>query len=128
MSTGNLSIVLALVPFRFRGLDEIGFAFYIFDIFIVVVFALAISYRFLKFRWTLKASFLHPTESLYVAAGLLSLATLVVGAREYGTKMGRHIGANGLDREPWFAEMLRWCFWVYSALALAFTVAIHMTM
>lgn len=122
MSTGNLAVVLLNLPYRFRGLNEIGLAIYILDLVILFLFVVTILYRFIRFPWTLKASMLHPTESLYVAAGLLSLATVVIGGREYGVKMG------GFGDDRWFQNMLRGCFWGYAGASLAFTVAIHMTM
>lgn len=118
MSTGGLAVVLARAPLRFRGLDTIGLVIYVLNLVFFVVNCAAITIRFWHYRWTLKASLLHPTESLFVSAMLLSLATIIIGAQNYGKN----------KEWGWFTAMMRTLFWSYCACALIMTVGLHITM
>ncbi|KAL7928081.1 voltage-dependent anion channel [Trichoderma chlorosporum] len=68
----------------------------------------AITYRFIKTPRGLKTSLLHPTESLFFPAFLLSIAIILANSAIYG------VPASG----PWLPVALRVCFWIYAALAL----------
>lgn len=118
MSTGGLAVVLARVPLRFRGLNTIGLIIYVLNLAFFVINCAAITTRFWHYRWTLKASLWHPTESLFVSAMLLSLATIIIGAQEYGEN----------SEGEWFTVMMRVLFWSYCACALIMTVGLHITM
>jgi tellurite resistance protein TehA-like permease len=120
MSTGGVSVVLANIPFRSQELYALGVMLFILTLVIFIISCICISIRFLRFRHTLKLSMLHPTESLFVAAGLLSIGTIIIASQTHG---GPKLGDT-----TWFAVAMRVCFWVYSSVALVFTVLIHMMM
>ena len=84
MSTGGLEVVVSKIPFRFRGLTEMGTAVFILTLVSLVLNTACIVTRVLHFRHTFKASLLHPSEGLFVSAGLLSIGTIIIGAQEYG--------------------------------------------
>ena len=108
ISTGILGLLFKNTPHRFHGLTAIGKVAFIIAITFFVFSIIAISYRFLKTPTALKASLLHPTESLFFPSFLLSFAILLANAAIYG------IPASG----PWLPVALRVCFWIYAAIAL----------
>jgi tellurite resistance protein TehA-like permease len=120
MSTAGVSVVLANIPFRFRGLDTLGVIMFILALVIFTISCLCIAIRFCRFRHTLRLSLLHPTESLFVAAGLLSIGTLILAIQTHG--------GEPFHAAVWFTAAMRVCFWAYCAVALVFTVLIHMIM
>lgn len=65
-----LIIARSIVPFRFHGLTTIGTIFFLFDILLFVFNIAMVSLRFRLYLETFKASFLHPTESLFVPASV----------------------------------------------------------
>lgn len=119
MSTGGVAIVLSRVPLRFRGLTELGVIVYIFNLLLFALNCLCISLRFWVYKWTLRASILHPTESLFVSCSVLSSATIVIGAQGYGAMAG--FG-------EWFADMMRVLFWMYCGTVMVVTVVLHTVM
>ncbi|KAF4438479.1 hypothetical protein F53441_12780 [Fusarium austroafricanum] len=108
ISTGILGLLFKSTPHRFHGLTTIGKVAFIMAITIFVLSVIAITYRFVKTPKGLKTSLLHPTESLFFPAFLLSFAILMANAAIYG------IPASG----PWLPVALRVCFWIYAAVAL----------
>ena len=65
MSTFGLALVLLRLPLRSRGLDQFGSAVFIAALCMFAGRTTCIATRFLRFRWTLRALLLYPTESLY---------------------------------------------------------------
>ena len=57
------------VPFRFRGLETIGIIFFLFNILLFILNVIFISLRFYTYPETFKASFMHPSERLFMPAG-----------------------------------------------------------
>lgn len=118
MSTGGLAVVLSRIPLRFPGLHTLGVVVYMLNLVLFTANCIGIVVRFSRFPWTLKNSFLHPTESLFVSTILLSVATIIIGAADYGSdKTGQ-----------WLNVLLRVLFWGYCAVALLETVALHIVM
>jgi tellurite resistance protein TehA-like permease len=118
MSTGGVAVVLSKVPFRFHGLYELGVTLFILTLLSFVINTICITIRFLRFRHTFMLSLLHPTESLFLSAGLLSIATIIIGCQSYGLpKTGN-----------WFAGAMLACFWTYCGVTLVWTVALHVLM
>ncbi|KAJ5806856.1 hypothetical protein N7474_010448 [Penicillium riverlandense] len=98
MATGglaNLSNDLS-VPYRFYGLETIGVVNFLLDLALYLfVWGLLLT-RFYYYPYTFKASFLHPTESLFIPASIVSLETIVINISQYGID---HTG-------PWLAETI----------------------
>ncbi|KAI1104766.1 voltage-dependent anion channel [Jackrogersella minutella] len=105
MSTGGLALLLAeqTQGFTFPGLQTIGKIVYIFDLVIFTLVTAAITYRFVKFPGTLKASITHPTEALFLGTSTLSLASIIAGIARYGIP----------ECGPWLITAYRVLFWIY---------------
>lgn len=114
MSTGGLALLLAeqTQGFIFPGLQTIGKVVYIFDLVIFTLTTVAITYRFVKFPGTLKASITHPTEALFLGTSTLSLASIIAGIARYG------IPSCG----PWLVTVYRILFWIYFLVTFALAV------
>jgi hypothetical protein len=66
------------------------------------------------------SSILHPTESLFVPAWLISVGTILINITEYG--------ADNPTAGPWLREIMSKLFWVYCGLAVFFSCGIYLTM
>lgn len=115
MSTGGLALLLAeqTQPHTFDGLQTIGKVVYIIDLVIFMFLVVAITYRFTAFPGTFKRSIVHPTEGLFMATSLLSLASIIGAIARYG------IPSSG----PWLVVAYRVLFWIYFAFTFIFAVA-----
>jgi tellurite resistance protein TehA-like permease len=78
------------------------------------------SLRFKYHPSTFLSSILHPTESLFIPAWLISLGTILINITEYG--------ADNPQAGPWLREIMSKLFWVYSGLAIFFSCGIYLTM
>lgn len=72
--------------------------------------------RFYFYPYTFRASFLHPTESLFVPACLVSFGTILINISQYGPE---HTG-------PWLAHAVGVLFWIDAALAVIFSAGIYL--
>jgi len=72
--------------------------------------------RFYFYPYTFKASFTHPTESLFVPAFVVSFGTILINIVEYGFgKVGN-----------WLNEAVVVLFWFDLALAVGLSVGIYL--
>ncbi|KAK3696411.1 hypothetical protein LTR37_017982 [Vermiconidia calcicola] len=108
------------VPYRFPGLYSIGCTFFLFNICLFIFNITMISLRFRYYPSTFVASFLHPTESLFVPAWLISLGTILINITQYGTTIGR--------TGEWLLDTMFVLFWVYCVLAIVFSCGIYLVM
>jgi len=120
MATGGVANVLYDVPYRFKGIYTIGCIFFLLNIVLFVFNIVMISYRFHYYPATFLDSILHPTESLFVPAWLISLGTILINITEYGTSDNK-TGA-------WLLETMQILFWCYAALAVLFSCGIYLVM
>lgn len=72
--------------------------------------------RFYHYPYTFKASFLHPTESLFIPASVVSFGTILVNISQYGP------GHTG----QWLGEAVSVLFWINAALAVALSAGIYL--
>lgn len=72
--------------------------------------------RFYLFPYTFRASFLHPTESLFVPASVVSFGTILINVSQYGA------GHTGY----WLAYAVGILFWIDAALAVSFSAGIYL--
>ena len=108
----------ATVPFRFPGLDIIGTIFFLFNVVLFINNVILISLRFYLFPETFKASFLHPTESLFAPAAVVSFGTILINISQYGLyKVG-----------PWLNTTVLALFWIDAALAILSSSIIYLIM
>ncbi|KAI1618591.1 voltage-dependent anion channel-domain-containing protein [Exophiala viscosa] len=118
MATGGIANVLHAVPYRFNGLYTIGLIFFLVNIGLYIIIWAMIIARFVLYPWTFRASFTHPTESLFVAATAVSFGTILINVVEYGT------GRVG----PWLNQTVLVLFWIDGALAVLLSIAIYLTL
>ncbi|CAM1509744.1 Fc.00g000790.m01.CDS01 [Cosmosporella sp. VM-42] len=107
MSTGGLALVLNATPHRFPGIDGIGKAAYVLTLVLFFFLVIGMTVRFVRTPPALRASLMHPTESLFFPCSLLSIATILANAANYG------IPSSG----KWLPDALRVCFWIYTAIS-----------
>ena len=69
---------------------------------------------------TFMQSILHPTESLFVPAWLISLGTILINITEYGLDKGKTGG--------WLVDTMNILFWIYCGLAVTFSCGIYLIM
>jgi tellurite resistance protein TehA-like permease len=101
---------------RFPGLYAIGCMFFIFNMVLFLFNIVMISLRFYHYPNTLRASFLHPTESLFVPAGVISFGTILINITQYG------VGRTGI----WLEHTMIVMYWIYCALAVMFSSGIYL--
>ncbi|KAF8187567.1 malic acid transport protein [Mycena galopus ATCC 62051] len=117
MATGGMTLVLCSQnqPHTFRGLETIGKVVYIWDLFLFVAVTLCITYRFIRFPGTLAGSLTHPTESLFAATPLLSLASIIAAVARHG------IPSCG----AWLIVVYRALFWIYFVVTFVAAVGLY---
>jgi tellurite resistance protein TehA-like permease len=103
---------------RFPGLYALGCMFFILNMVLFAFNIAMISTRFYHHPSTLRASFLHPTESLFVPAAVISFGTILINITQYG------IGETG----PWLDHTMIIMYWIYCALAVIFSSGIYLIM
>ncbi|KAF1959870.1 C4-dicarboxylate transporter/malic acid transport protein, partial [Byssothecium circinans] len=118
MATGGIANVLYSVPFQFRGLYAIGCVFFILNIVLFLFNLTMISLRFYFFPKTFKASFLHPTESLFIPAAVISFGTILINISQYG------VGKTGY----WLEQTMCVLYWCDCGLAIVFSIGIYLIM
>ncbi|KAL2803213.1 C4-dicarboxylate/malic acid transporter [Aspergillus granulosus] len=116
MATGGIANVIYNIPYRFRGLEAIGIVFFLANIvFYFLIWALLLT-RFYLFPYTFKASLLHPTESLFVPASVVSFGTILINVSQYGTD----------NAGVWLTNAVNILFWVDAALAVISSAGIYL--
>ncbi|KAJ7315325.1 voltage-dependent anion channel [Mycena albidolilacea] len=117
MATGGMALLLSTQtqPHTFHGLQTIGKFVYICDIFLFTLVTLCITYRFVRFPGTFTASLTHPTESLFAATPLISLASIIPAIARYGIP----------NCGPWLIAAYRILFWTYFAISFAAAVGLY---
>ncbi|KAJ5128469.1 hypothetical protein N7526_006635 [Penicillium atrosanguineum] len=118
MATGGLANVLYEVPYRFRGLETIGVVIFLINIALYLLIWGLLLARFYYYPYTFKASFLHPTESLFIPASMVSFGTILINISQYGP------GKAG----PWLLEAVGILFWIDAGLAVIFSAGIYLTL
>ena len=104
------------MPYQFHGLKVIGITVFLSNITLYLVIWALIILRFYWFPYTFKASLLHPTESLFVPAAVVSFGTILINISQYGPD----------ECGPWLDHALRILFWFDAALSVAFSVGIYL--
>jgi tellurite resistance protein TehA-like permease len=110
--------VLATIPpnQRFRALDRIGTIFFLFNLIAYIIIWTLLGLRFYLYPCTFKASFTHPTESLFVPASVVSFGTILINIVQYGLT---NTGA-------WLSRVMFVMFWFHAALAIVSSVVIYL--
>lgn len=79
---------------------------------------MAISMRFYYWPETWRASLTHPTESLFIPAFGISIATILIGVAEYGLYPGK--------TGTWLHTTMIYVFWIYAGSAVLFSAGIYL--
>ena len=77
-----------------------------------------ISLRFYFYPRTFKASFLHPTESLFIPAAVISFGTILINITQYG------VDTTGY----WLEQTMAIMYWFDCGLAVCFSIGIYLIM
>lgn len=104
------------VPFRFRGLETIGIIVFLANIALYLAIWALLLARFYLYPYTFRASFMHPTESLFVPASVVSFGTILINISQYGPGHTGH----------WLAEAVGVLFWIDAGLAVVFSAGIYL--
>ena len=106
------------VPYRFHGLDTIGTVVFLINIALYLFIWGLLLARFYHYPYTFKASFLHPTESLFVPACVVSFGTILINISQYGPE----------NTGPWLMEAVGILFWIDAVLAVLFSAGIYLVL
>lgn len=79
-----------------------------------------ISLRFYFHPSTFLHSLLHPTESLFIPASVISIGTILLNVTQYGLTPGK--------TGEWLLTTMNVLFWVYCGLAVVFSCGIYLIM
>ncbi|KAB8339325.1 hypothetical protein FH972_022258 [Carpinus fangiana] len=120
MSTGGLANAMDKVPLRFTGLYSIGVTFFILNITLFIFNCTMMSLRAYYWPKAFKGSFFHPTESLFIPAFFISIATLLINTCEYGLSAGK--------TGPWLTQAMVVMYWIYVAIAIMSSTGIYLLM
>jgi tellurite resistance protein TehA-like permease len=107
-----------IVPtqYRFNGLEAIGTTVFLINVVFYIIVWVGLITRFCLYPYTFKASFLHPTESLFVPATIVSFGTILINISQYG------LGRVG----NWLVEAVKVFFWFDATLAVIFSAGIYL--
>ncbi|KIW08023.1 uncharacterized protein PV09_00968 [Verruconis gallopava] len=119
MATGGIANVLYSIPheLRFDSLYALGCTFFLLNIALFIFNVTMISIRFYLYPHTFKQSFLHPTESLFIPAAVISVGTILINITQYG------VGYAG----PWLERAIVPLYWIYCGLAVLSSWGIFLT-
>ncbi|KAJ4994086.1 c4-dicarboxylate transporter malic acid transporter [Stagonosporopsis vannaccii] len=120
MATGGIANVLYTVPFRFPGLYALGCVFFIGNMVLFLFNIAMISCRFYLYPRTFRASFLHPTESLFIPAAIVSFGIIMMNISQYGVGM--------VGEQRWLQHVMIVLFWVDCGLAVTSSLGIYLIM
>ena len=108
----------ATVPFRFPGLEAIGILFFLLNVVLFLINIAMISLRFYCHPETFRASFMHPTERLFIPASVVSFGTILINISQYGP---RHSG-------QWLNSAVVVLFWFDCAFAILASMVVYVLM
>ncbi|KAI9840288.1 MAG: hypothetical protein M1837_001775 [Sclerophora amabilis] len=118
MATGGVANVIHNLPFRFHGLYAIGCIFFLLNIVLFLFNVIMISLRFTLHPSTFRASFTHPTESLFIPASIVSVGTILMNISQYGL----------LKAGYWLNTTAMVLFWIYCCVAIIGSCGIYLVL
>jgi tellurite resistance protein TehA-like permease len=92
--------------------------FFLLNLLLFIMNIILISLRFHYHPEAFKASFLHPTERLFVPSAAVSLGTVLINISQYGLP---HTG-------PWLSIALLVTFWINVVIAILCSSGIYLLM
>lgn len=105
MGTGITSLMLGQLSLSIPILTDAAFTLWCANILIFAAFSLVFVARFVRFPQTIRPLFLHPTQSMFVGAIPMGLATIVNGLVSFGPQ---HFGsaAYAFAEKLWYADVI----------------------
>ncbi|KAI9673090.1 MAG: hypothetical protein M1829_004404 [Trizodia sp. TS-e1964] len=107
LATGGIANVIK------ASLDTIGYIFFILNLIFFVTVSILITVRFAIYPRTFRASFIHPTESLFIPASIISFSVILLNLSQYGMALN---------------DALIALFWFDCALAIIGSVGIYLVL
>ena len=117
MATGGVGLIIGSFPFRFYGLNTIGKIVYILQIVLLTLFGSCMLFRFIKYPSTIKDSWNHHLEKLFIATCLLSLSTFIDMLAIYAYA----------DTGEWMVWVIRILYYIFVAVAFIYCVSAFFT-
>lgn len=77
MGTGITSILLHQLPYQFNGLQYISVVIFVLNIVLYTIITIITALRYILYPHTLKLMLQHPTQSLFLGAAPMGLATII---------------------------------------------------
>ena len=115
-TSSYLKLIYCAVPFQSRWLNYVGLIFFFLNIALYITVWVMLLTRFVNHRNTFRSSLIHPTESLFVPAFLVSFGTLCITIVEFGAdKAGE-----------WLTTTVLVLFWLNVGLAFTLSITIYM--
>lgn len=108
LSGGGIAVSLKEVPYRFRGLEEIGDIVFLFNFGLLCILTFLMIMRAILFPKSFARSFLHRTEAPFVPFFLMCGASVLMAMYSYANG---HVGS-------WFVTCMRVFFWLHAALSV----------
>jgi len=105
---------------RFNGLDAIGCVLFILNIVLFIFVCIMITLRFSWWPSSLRNSMLHPQESLFVSAFVITIANILLNIAQYGLKEGK--------TGQWLITTMTVFYWLYVALAMVSSSGLYLLM
>lgn len=97
-------------------METIGIIVFLFNIVLYLIIWALLLMRFYLYPYTFRASLLHPTESLFVPASIVSFGTILINISQYGPEHTGH----------WLATAVGILFWIDLILAVIFSAGIYL--
>lgn len=110
MSTGGLSIALALTPHKFHGLHTIGLIVFFFNIGLFLTFLSCMIARACLYPQHFTRALTNPAESFFIGSFYLSVSVIIGGIQIYGVADG--------PRYAWLVDAVYVLYWIYAGLSL----------
>jgi tellurite resistance protein TehA-like permease len=92
---------------------------FLFNLFLFLFNIFVIGLRFHLYPNTFKESFLHPTESLFIPAAVISVGTVMINITQYGV---------GPQTGTWLEEVMVVIYWIYCGFAILLSSGIYLVM
>lgn len=112
MSTGALATLIGQQPYKFIGLEAIGWALAILNILLFIFFTCLITYRFSTGRGRLLRSLHHPHESFFFGAYFVSIAMILYCVDLYAVPIAG----------SWLLKTIEVLYWTYAGVVMLVAV------
>ncbi|KAI0885031.1 voltage-dependent anion channel-domain-containing protein [Annulohypoxylon maeteangense] len=110
MATGGVANVFYSIwtPYQADWLWYIGLIFFLFNVCLFIMNCVLITMRFIMVPGSFMHSFLDQMESLFIPSVVVSAATILINACQYGIPM----------TGPWLQHTMEWLFWIYIVISV----------